>query len=435
MIYGGKGSAKTFSIAQLFIILGYIEKSSAICYRKEQTTIKKTLKESLKKARKSVRFDDVYEVMDFKFLGIDGQEIILNGLDDETKVKGIENYKYLLFDELDHFLQEEWTQANLSLRGMPNQKLFGTWNPVDEHSWIKKEIDTMSWVDMPKIINGNPLSELCETSEVKLSKDGSVLLIRTTYPDNKWMVGGNGYGYRDENLITQYENQKAINYNFYRVNVLGEWGKAEVQRPFAYNFKIDKHVKATAVFNPHLPVYFSIDFNVEPFVCLAAHIWRDGQGDHLHFFREIIIEKNGDVHEMCDRLLDTFGVGVMANCIFTGDATSRKKEVTQRNNIDAWTIINSRFKLGQRLKLPRANPRVAETRHLLNTILAFHPDVQFNPEMKRTIFELQYSEVDEEGEPVKKNRNDEKQRMDALDDVRYMVNSFLRSYLDRYKIK
>ena len=71
--------------------------------------------------------------MDFKIANDKGSNIIFKGLDTEGKVKGIEGFTYLLFDEIDQFEQEEWVQANLSLRGLPNQKLFATWNPVDEN--------------------------------------------------------------------------------------------------------------------------------------------------------------------------------------------------------------------------------------------------------------------------------------------------------------
>ncbi len=174
---------------------------------------------------------------------------------------------------------------------------------------------------------------------------------------------------------------------------------------------------------------------MEPFVCVAAHQWRDDTGEHTHFFKELVIENNGDVPEMCDLMENTFGRVALANAIFTGDAMQRKREITQRDNLDAWRIIDRRFNLGKRLKVPRANPSVKENRFLMNTLLSFHPDFKFNPEMKLSIFQMQFTEVDEEGDLIKKNRGDEKQRADALDGIRYMCNTFLHDYLDRYKLK
>jgi len=181
MIYGGKSSAKTFSIAQLLSIKAYTQKASSICYRKEQTTIKTTLKPAFVKSIEGCYLQNVTDVMDFQINSVSDAKIVFRGLDTEGKVKGIEGFKYLLFDELDHYTEEEWLQANLSLRGIENQKLFATWNPVDENIWIKKELDTYQWTDLPLIVDDNQHSKLDDGSSVQLSNEGKILLIKTTY--------------------------------------------------------------------------------------------------------------------------------------------------------------------------------------------------------------------------------------------------------------
>ena len=141
MVYGGKSSAKTFTIAQLFNVISYTNNVSCIAYRKEQTTIKISLKPAFVKAIDTIYMNAAYEVQDFMIRGTKGQNIVFKGIDSEGKIKGIEGFKYILLDELDHYTEEEFMQANLSLRGMENQKIFATWNPVDENIWIKKYID------------------------------------------------------------------------------------------------------------------------------------------------------------------------------------------------------------------------------------------------------------------------------------------------------
>jgi len=156
---------------------------------------------------------------------------------------------------------------------------------------------------------------------------------------------------------------------------------------------------------------------------------------HFHTFDEIVIEKNGDVPEMCDMIENTYGIRVVSNAIFTGDAMQRKREITQRNNIDAWRMIDARFNLGRRLQVPRANPSVKENRHLVNAILAFHPDVKMNPKCKKLIYDMQFVEADAEGNMVKASRNKEAQRADALDAWRYKCNTFLYDFFERYRVK
>ena len=163
--------------------------------------------------------------MDFKIANDKGSNIIFKGLDTEGKVKGIEGFTYLLFDEIDQFEQEEWVQANLSLRGLPNQKLFATWNPVDENIWIKKELDRYQWTALPNTIEGKPESKLSDYSRIQQSDDGKILLIKTTYHDNAWITG-RGDIPRDQNLIDEYESLKEVDFNWYNVNVLGKEPKS-----------------------------------------------------------------------------------------------------------------------------------------------------------------------------------------------------------------
>jgi hypothetical protein len=48
------------------------------------------------------------------------------------------------------------------------------------------------------------------------------------------------------------------------------------------------------------------------------------------------------------------------------------------------------------------------------------------------IYDFQFVEATEEGDIVKKDRNKLAQRSDYLDAYRYLCNSFLYSFLERY---
>lgn len=431
MVYGGKSSAKTFSIGQFVAIKGFTENCSSILYRKEQATIKITLKPALVKAVDSIRFGQVYNTMDFRLLCHNGHNIVFKGLDEEGKVKGIEGFKYLLFDELDHFTEEEWRQANLSLRGIPNQKLFATWNPVDERSWIKKEIDSIEWEEQPNHVEGNPYSTLSQNSFVMRSKDGKTVLIRTNYYDNKWITGGDGYGYRDENLIFEYEALSVLNPNAYRVNVLGEWGKPDVQSPYVSNFSHEKHVKECH-FNPNLPVYFSLDFNVEPMVCICSHDWRDSKGVlHHHIFQEIVLQP-ATLLEMIQKIKGAFPASTLATAFYTGDATGNKRNIYTRNNASDWKILQQGLNISSnRLRVPKSNPSVSGMRNLINLYFSIHPDLKINPSCKTLINELMFTECDAEGNILKKDRNKMEQRADALDTLRYHTFTFHHDFEKR----
>lgn len=420
MVYGGKSSAKTFSIAQLLEIKGLTEKSSALVFRKEGTTIKTTIKESFKKALEMSRLDEGYKMMDFSLRSIYGSNIVFKGLDTEGKVKGVEGFKNLMFDELDHFDETEWNQANLSLRGMEGVKLFGTWNPVDEDIWIKKQLDFEKWDELPKEIPGNPFSKLHENSFVRISQDGKTLLIKTTYHDNKWIVGADGYGMRDENLIYEYEKIKDLNPLWYDVNVLGEWGIRNKDRKFAYAFDEAKHV-GDCPFLQNEYVYISFDFNRDPISCTIFQ-----EKDDVTRVPYVFKLKTSNIYELCDHILAKLGNQFF---IVTGDATGQASSAMVKDNVNYYVIIKQKLGLASsQLKVPTINPKVSENRVLVNAYLEHGKVLIDKNNAAGLVYDLKYCEVDMYGDLIK-DRSNEAKKADILDEFRYYLNTFKRNFV------
>ncbi len=399
-IWGGSGGGKSVFAAQKSILRVVGEYHHRIlCVRKVAKTLRSSvfqlLKDEISKMGLASEFKINKTEMRFTYTG-NGNELLLAGLDDVDKLKSIAGITSIWIEEATELSPGDFDQLDLRLRGeTPNYKQITlTYNPVDERHWIKARFHDQSLPD--------------------------TILLHTTFKDNRHI---------DAEYRRVLENKILVNPNLYRIYYMGEWGREEVKRAYAYNFDKDKTVSVQAVFREKLPVYFSLDFNVEPFVCLCSHIWTDNAGMHYHIFKELVIEKNGDVYRMIDLIRTTFGMFKLSNSFFTGDAMQRKREVSQRNNIDAWTIIEERLPVGKRLLLPRANPPVRENRHLVNAILAFHPDLKIHPSCTKLIYELQFTEANEEGDLIKQNRANERQRSDALDTFRYQCNTHLREFL------
>lgn len=421
MVYGGKSAAKTLSFAQFLSIVGYTQGISSILFRKEQTTIKTTIKQAVKKAVELTYLEAVQKPMDFKYSCVNGSEMIFKGLDTEGKVKGVEGYKYLMFDELDHFTAQEWQQANASLRGMPNQKLFATWNPVDENIWIKSELDSYQWTDLPLIVDDNEHSRLDNNSFVKISNDGKIVLIKTTYFDNKWVVGGDGYGFRDQNLIDEYERMKSIDENWYNVNVLGMWGVANKEGKFAYAFSKTKHVFEGLEYNDHYELYLSFDFNVNPITCLAAQHYNET----TYCLRSFQLG-NSNIYELCDLIRATYPTALY---IVTGDATGRATSALVHDNLNYYKIIKQQLELtdGQ-IKVPTINPSLVENRVVVNAVLQTR-DIKIDSQLcSPLIYDLTYCEVDADNKLVKDRAND-KRNSDHLDTFRYYLNLIYKNIL------
>ena len=413
MVYGGKSSAKTFTIAQLFNILSYTQKCSCIAYRKEQTTIKISLKPAFAKAIESTYMNAAYDIQDFTIKGNNSKNIVFKGIDSEGKIKGIEGFKYMLLDELDHYTEEEFMQANLSLRGMENQKIFATWNPVDENIWIKKYIDRLQWDELPLTIKGNKHATLDATAFVRKSKDGKTLLIKTTYLDNKWIVGENGYGARDQNLIDEYEQLKTIDPNSYNVNVLGEWGVRDKSNKFAFAFEASKHV-GSVEYNPDYLIWLSFDFNVNPISCTAFQYYDD-------VLRAIKCFKldNSNIYELCKLIASYFPDAMFK---VTGDASGTSRSAMVADNVNYYTIIKDELGLiWSQFNIPSVNPRIEENQVKVNAVLYAGLFVADSENCKELIYDLTYVEIDE-NKKIIKDRTAESKKSDFLDHFRYICN-------------
>jgi PBSX family phage terminase large subunit len=263
-IYGGKSSSKTYTIAQYMAKECYVKKLDSIAFRKESVTIQTTLKKSFKSAIDSCRLHPAFEEQLFKFKCNNENSITFKGVDSETKLKGIEKFGYILLDEVDQFTKEEFDTADLSFRGPDAKVMFCTWNPISDKLWVKEYLDLFEWNDTDYKLPS-------EHSFVKMSADGTMLLIKTIFEDNYWTVGApcGSYGYRDEKLIAKYELLKTTDYASYLVNCLGEWGVEKAERPF---FKaIRPHNFGETFYNINEPIWLSWDFNKNATCLISQH--------------------------------------------------------------------------------------------------------------------------------------------------------------------
>jgi len=411
-IYGGKSSTKTYTVAQFAAIAAATKGKSTLAFRKVSDRMNETLIATFKKAVKSTRLSNGLKSMDKELRGAYGH-IKFKGLESEDSAKGVEGYTYLLFDELDQFTEEEYEETRISFRGEIAKYFFSTWNPISERLWIKPYLDRIEWKDTKYNL---PSTE----SFVKVSADGSRLLIKTDYKDNYWTAGSpdGTYGFRDENLIRDYENLKTYNYNKYRVVVLGEWGVTDVKSPAIQNFIKDKHT-GKAEYNPMFPLIFSVDFNTKPLACTVWQEYKIGVEHKIRCIREIALE-NAKTQDLIEFIKKNYTAQELSRCYFTGDATGRTETTA---NLSNWLQIENAFRLGKRMHLPSVNPHVLTSLEHCDFVLHRHKDLIIDESCHHLIFELEYTEKDEKG-IIKKSRTKDEQKADFLDTMRYMFNYY-----------
>ena len=411
LVYGGKSSAKTASICQFLIKEAVCYGYNSIAFRKESSTIPTTLKKSFNLARDTTRLFPAIDTQERRFLcDVQDQaktsEIVLKGIDSEEKAKGVESYKYLFLDELNHFDEAEYDQFNMSLRGIPGQKIFAAWNPVDENSWVKTNlVDKYNFVD-------TDLKLPSSSSWAKRSDCGRVILIRTVYQDNYWITGSpcGTYGYRDENLISVYEEMRTKDYNKYKVNVLGEWGKVEYGGEILKKWKSELHIKKHP-YDPELAVYLSWDENVNPY--LPCGIFQVAKDNKSLMMIHIITAKNPNntLKWVCQEIGRKLNAWQHKGRLFvTGDATSQKEDVKMEKGHDMFRIIMSELKEWKPTRIvPTANPSVVLSTDFFNSILAdniFGISYTVDESCRAAIMDYENTKEDKNGKVDKKTVTD-----------------------------
>lgn len=392
--YGSKSSAKTFSIAQYIAKECYLRKTDAICFRKESTRIQITLKKTFSKAIRQTRLQNGYITQDFKFKTTKDNSINLSGLDSEDKVKGLEDFGYLLFDELDHFTFGEYEQADISFRGECAKVFFLTWNPISDKVWIKPYLDSFVWHDYEMQLPS-------PQSFVKISECGTMLYIKTVYTDNYWTVGSpcGTYGLHDKKLLAKYEALKKTNYQSWLVNCMGEWGKVLTGGEFWKYFKPESHVDESATWDEAQPIHLTWDDNVNPF--LTCLVWQ-GVGEHVRQIDEICLEDpRNRVYDTCKEFMTRYPLDRVQGLFVYGDRTAMKEDTKMKKGENFYTkVMEYLAAYKPRLRMQTANPSVVMSAGFVNEIYAGRIEgasITISPRCTKSINDYQYALEDSDG--------------------------------------
>ena len=205
--------------------------------------------------------------------------------------------------------------------------------------------------------------------------------------------------------------------------VEGDWDVMDdVANPFLYEWADEKHIDDSVQLNSNMPVYVSVDFNINPLCALV--IQHLGRGAVV--VDEIKIEK-GSIEAFCDAVL---ALGIPMGLIrITGDAMGKGGTVQQRDNSSAYTMIKRRLSLSDSQFLIPANPTHYNSRIDCNAALR-RLDIKVNSKRcKGFVFDAKQVQCDANGSIIKSNRKNLTERADFLDCFRYFVNAILKRYL------
>ncbi|HOA84153.1 MAG TPA: PBSX family phage terminase large subunit [Thermodesulfovibrio thiophilus] len=193
---GGARSSKSFSITQVFLYKFLTEQNKRmLVVRKSLPSLRLSTHSDFKhvleeagvssKVKEEKQFLNYYYKDNFLHFG---------SLDDAEKIKST-NFSYIFMDEATEFTYNDFLMLKLrlstpSVDGKKNQ-MFLAFNPIDEFHWIKDKL----------MITESDYEE-----------------IHSTYKDNPFL---------DKDYIEMLEGLANQDPNYYRIYVLGEWGRFE----------------------------------------------------------------------------------------------------------------------------------------------------------------------------------------------------------------
>lgn len=212
-----------------------------------------------------------------------------------------------------------------------------------------------------------------------------------------------------------------------RQEIYGEFLDKVSGNAFAHAFDAERHVKA-ADRRPMDIHHFSVDFNVEPFCAIAAHLWTDAKGDHLHVRDEISI-KEGTVHAMAQRILAICPHRHLIQ--LTGDRNGTSRRIGTKDNMPLFEELRRELGITPRQVVVLPNPTHLSSREEVNFCLMYHSDIRIDPGCTKLITDLQTVEIDGDGRIVKDDRSKANKQADLLDCLRYLLHTRLSTWIKR----
>lgn len=192
-------------------------------------------------------------------------------------------------------------------------------------------------------------------------------------------------------------------------------------KAYLYSFS-DKNIIDSYDPNPHLELWFSFDFNVDPMTCIV------GQRVSLRkfvVFDEFRLENSGS-SEMCDRLVSKY----MGNrFMVTGDVSGKKRTTNTSGGMNDWRIIKQKLSLlDHQIKLRSANLPHAESRPLCNSVLQ-NAEFYITKNCEGLINDFRFANVDQNGHLIKDANNG----LHFFDCGRYMIDANFPDFINNYK--
>ena len=130
--YGGRGSSKSWSIAQLLVVLAYKQQTRILCAREIQRSIQDSVLQLLADTIHRLGLDDFFEVQKTQILAQNGSRFLFEGLRSNiTKIKSMEGLDIVWCEEAESITYTSWETLIPTVR-KEGSEIWVSFNPNDE---------------------------------------------------------------------------------------------------------------------------------------------------------------------------------------------------------------------------------------------------------------------------------------------------------------
>lgn len=165
VLYGGRGSAKSVTIAKILLSKAWTERRKILCARELQNSIGDSVHSLLVDEIRKMQLQDFFVITNNSIIGVNGSEFLFKGVRHNVQsIKSIPNITDLWIEEAQSVSQESLDVLIPTIRE-PDSEIFVSFNPDQETDPIYK-----MFVDD----NGNPI------------KLDNATILKVNWQDNPW---------------------------------------------------------------------------------------------------------------------------------------------------------------------------------------------------------------------------------------------------------
>lgn len=130
VLYGGRDSTKSWSIARMLLVRGRAKPERILCTREIQKSIAESVHQLLKDQVGVLGFEDFYEVQDKYIYGRNGTQISFHGLSGQTatSIKSYEGTTICWVEEAQTITKRSWDLLEPTIRA-PGSEIWVSFNP------------------------------------------------------------------------------------------------------------------------------------------------------------------------------------------------------------------------------------------------------------------------------------------------------------------